>query len=67
MCDYATSVRYPEPVPLKSIDAGSVAEELVTMFSRVGVPREILTDQGTNFTSKLLKEIYRLLHVQWNP
>ena len=61
MCDYAT--RYPEAVPLKSIDAGPVAEELVTIISRVGVPREILTDQGTNFTSKLLKEIYRLLHV----
>ena len=33
------------------------------IFSRVGVPREILTDQGTNFTSKFLKVIYHLLHV----
>ena len=32
----------------------------MTIFSRVGVP---LTDQGTNFTSKLLKEIYHLLHI----
>ena len=34
----------------------------MTIFSRVGVPL-IITDQGTNFTSKLLKEIYRLLHI----
>ncbi len=61
VCDYAT--RYPEAFPLRSTDAGSIAEELVNLFSRVGVPKEILTDQGTNFTSQLLTEIYRMLHV----
>ena len=61
ICDYATW--YPEAIALKSIEAEAVAEELVTLFSRVGVPSEILTDQGANFTSQLLKEIYRLLHV----
>ena len=61
ICDYAT--RYPEAVPLKSIDAESVAEELIKVFARVGVPREILTDQGENFTSQLLAELYRLLQV----
>lgn len=62
VCDYAT--RYPEAVAMKSVDAASVAEELLKIFSRVGVPKEILTDQGTNFTSQLLIEIYRMLHVQ---
>ena len=62
ICDYAT--RYPEAVPLKSIDAESVAEELIKVFARVGVPREILTDQGSNFTSQLLAELYRLLQVR---
>ena len=33
------------------------------MFSRVGVPDAILTDQGGNFTSQLLTEIYKMLHV----
>ena len=33
---------------LRNIDAESVAEELVKLFARVGIPREILTDQGTN-------------------
>ena len=61
VCDYAT--RYPEAVPLKSIDAAHIAEELVNLFSRVGVPEEILTDQGSNFTSQLLTEMYRMLHI----
>ena len=61
LCDYAT--RYPEAIPLKSIDASHVAEELVKLFARVGIPEEILTDQGTNFTSQLLTEIYHLLHI----
>ena len=61
-CDYGT--RYPEAVPLRNIDAEHVAEELVKLFSRVGIPSEILTDQGPNFMSKLLAEVYRLLSVK---
>ena len=61
VCDYAT--RYPEAIALKSIDAGRIAEELVTLFTRVGIPEEILTDQGANFTSQLLSELYKMLHV----
>ena len=62
ICDYAT--RYPEAFPLKAIDAPHVTEELMKFFSWVGVPKEILTDQGTNFMSKLLTELYRMLHIQ---
>lgn len=61
LCDYGT--RYPEAIPLKSIDAEHIAEQLISVFSRVGVPREILMDQGSNFTSQLLAELYRLLHI----
>ena len=60
MCDYTT--RYPEATPLKGIDMAHVAEE-VKVFARVGVPEEILTDQGSSFTSQLLAELYRLLHI----
>ena len=61
ICDYAT--RYPEAIPLKSVEADHIAEELVKLFARVGIPEEILTDQGTNFTAQLLKELYRMLGV----
>ena len=29
----------------------------------MGMPCETLTDQGSNFTSQLLAELYRLLHI----
>ena len=62
ICDYAT--RYPEAIPLRSVDAEHIADELIKVFARVGIPEEILTDQGTNFTSKLLQELYQLLKIQ---
>ena len=48
---------------LKNIDAESVAVKLVELMSRVGIPEEILTDQGSNFMSQLLAETYRMLGV----
>ena len=62
ICDYAT--RYPEAVAMKTVDAEAVAEELLKLFSQVGIPKEILTDQRSNFTLQLLAELYRLLHVK---
>ena len=53
--DYAT--RYPEAILLRMVDAEHVADALVGFFSSVGILVEILTDQGSNFMSKLLKEV----------
>ena len=39
--DYAT--RYPEAVPLKNIDTETVAEALLDMYSRLGVPEVLRT------------------------
>ena len=55
LVDYAT--RYPEAVPLKIIDTETVAEALLDMYSRVGVPEEVLSDLGTQFTSDCMKEV----------
>ncbi|KAL5457266.1 hypothetical protein EMCRGX_G034513 [Ephydatia muelleri] len=49
---------------MKFVDAEKVATELVKVFARVGIPREIFTDQGSNFTSQLLAELYRMLHIR---
>ena len=62
MIDYAT--RYPEAVALPDITTERVAEALVQMFSRVGVPEEMLTDCGSQFTSEVMKEVSRLLSLQ---
>jgi len=44
LCDYRT--HYPDAVPLRNIDAEHAVEELIKIFARVGIPGEILTDQG---------------------
>ncbi|XP_033730041.1 uncharacterized protein LOC117319318 [Pecten maximus] len=62
LVDFAT--RYPEAVPLKKIDTESVADALLDIFSRVGVPREILSDRGGQFTSEMMAEVSRLLSMK---
>jgi len=62
LVDYAT--RYPEAIALPSIETERVAEALVDMFSRIGVPEEVLTDCGAQFTSDLMAEISRLLSLK---
>ena len=44
------ATRYPEAIPLKSATAEEVAEGLLEIFSRHGLPQEILSDQGAQLT-----------------
>ncbi|XP_070000736.1 uncharacterized protein [Penaeus vannamei] len=60
--DFATG--FPEALPLKEIDSISVAEALMVIFSRVGIPREILSDRGRQFVSQLRGELHKLLGVK---
>ena len=57
--DYAT--RYPEAVPLETIDTESIAKALMGIFSRVGFPREILSDNWAQFVSQVMREVTRLI------
>ena len=58
------ATRYPEAVPLKNIDTETVAEVLVDIFSRLGIPEDILSDLGTQFVSDCMKEVARLLSIK---
>ena len=62
MVDMAT--RYPKAEALVNIDTVSVAEALLKMFSDTGIPQEILSDRGTQFTSDVMKEVHRLLSIK---
>ena len=60
--DYST--RYPEAVPLKDISAKSVVDALWEIWTRLGVPDQIVTDQGSQFTGHLMREINELLKIK---
>ena len=47
LVDYATAT------------ATAVARELMLLFSRVGIAREVLTDQGSCFMSRVMKELLK--------
>ncbi|XP_050709220.1 protein NYNRIN-like [Eriocheir sinensis] len=66
LIDFATG--FPEAIPLKDVDSVSVAEALLSLFSRVGIPREILSDRSTQFTSQLMAELHKLLarSLEWH-
>ena len=61
ICDYAT--RCPDAIPILNTEANTIAKELVSVFARVGMPDEILTDQGSNLMSSLLQEMYLMLNI----
>lgn len=53
--DYAT--RYPEAIPLSAATGRAVARQMFLLFSRVGLPEEILIDQGSCFMSEMMKTV----------
>ncbi len=60
--DYAT--RYPEAIPLRKATSKAIAQELFLLCSRVGIPTEILTNQGTPFISRMMADLCRFLKVK---
>ena len=54
----------PEAVPLREIESSTIAEALIGIFSRVGIPRKILSDRRTQFTSQPLGDVHNLLRVK---
>ena len=61
--DYFT--KWTESYPIPNQEAVTVAEKLVGEFvCRFGVPRELHSDQGTNFESKVMAEVCKLLDIE---
>ena len=58
------STRWPEAVPLKSTKTENVAEALFDMFSRLGIPKVILSDNGRQLISDSMKETFKLLGIE---
>ena len=65
-----THSHYPEAIPLKTVDSKRIATELVKLFSRVGLPEIVQSDQGQNFMSGLMSQLYTMLgvkHIKSSP
>ena len=62
MIDYTT--RYPEAVASPSIETERVAEALIAMFSRVGIPSDMLVEHESRVTIEVMNEVSRLLSLQ---
>lgn len=56
--------KYVEAYPLVTKETTSVASALVNNFIlRYGIPREIITDRGTEFISNTMQEVCKLLKI----
>lgn len=57
------TTRYPEAIPVKNILAKTIVRHLLHFFTTVGLPKEVQTDRGTNFTSHLFEEVVKELNI----
>ena len=67
------ATRFPEAIPLRNITATSVLKALTKFFTTWGFCRVIQTDQGTNFLSRVFKQVMDTLSIHhvvssaWHP
>ena len=57
------ATKWPEAIPLKSTTAKSVAVGMMEIFSRTGIPLQLVTDQGTQFVGSVMKNLCANLHI----
>ncbi|ETE60980.1 Ty3b-g, partial [Ophiophagus hannah] len=62
VCDYATS--YPEAFALRTDTSQEVASTLIKLFSRIGIPGEIVIDREKNITSQTMNLLYKKLGIK---
>ena len=55
--------RYPEAVPLRTTTSRVVADALLTIMSHLSVPSDILSDQGSNFLSSVMRDAFDFLGI----
>ncbi len=58
------ATRWPEAVPLRNVTAKSVMEGLWSIFSRTSIPECVLSDQGSQFCGRVMKQLCEWLGIQ---
>ena len=57
------ATRWPEAIPMKSVTARAVANALIDVFSRTGIPLQLVSDQGAQFVGSVMKRLCQNLHI----
>ena len=68
VCDYFS--RYPEVIQLTSTTSGSIITSLKSIFSRYGIPEELVSDNGPQYASQEFSEFakqYNFKHTTSSP
>ena len=52
-----STIRFPEAIPLRNIKARTVPNALVKIFMLFGLPKEVQSDQGSNFMSGIFQQV----------
>ena len=59
-----TATRWSETVPLRDIRTTDVASALFNIFSRLGVTKQILSDNGQQLVSKTMSEVMEIIGIE---
>lgn len=59
--DDLTKFSYAKPIP--NHEAATIASKLLTFITLFGIPEAMLSDQGSDFTSSILKELNKLFKI----
>ena len=63
LVDYLT--RWPEAVPLQDATSHSIAHGILSLtVGRWGLPRRLLSDQGSNFISAAIQTVYKYVGIE---
>ncbi len=58
------ATKWPEAVSLRSITAKAMVKGLWSIFSRTSIPERILSDQGSQFCGKVVRQLCEMLGIQ---
>ena len=58
------STRFPEAIPLRNIKTKTIVKALVKVFTFVGLPRSVQSDQGSNFMSGIFQQVMHELGIK---
>ena len=64
LCLIDSCTRWVEAVPLRTLTARELCDALLSIFCRIGLPRILISDNGTNMVAGLTLELYQRLGIQ---